>query len=70
MPRRTRLRTEKRVAALETIAASQRPIQTHVFKITRDQIAEVLEILDEALDLESHLLESGLPADDVERLIK
>ena len=70
MPRRTRLRTEKRVAALETIAASQRPIQTHLFKITREQMAEVLEILDEAIDLEQFLLETGMPPDSVQRIMK
>ena len=70
MPRRTRLRTEKRLAVLETIAASQMPIQTHVFKITREQMAEVLAILDEALDLEQFLLERGLPPDTVQSIVK
>jgi hypothetical protein len=32
-------------------------------------MAEVLQILDEALDLEQFLLERGLPAEDVERLM-
>lgn len=55
---------------LETIAASQLPIQTHVFKITREQMAEVLAILDEALDLEQFLLERGLPPDTVQSIVK
>ena len=51
MPRRTRLRTEKRLAVLEEMTRLSIPPREDV-KLTRDQVAEILAGLEAAMGSE------------------
>ena len=49
MARRARLRTEKRLSRLETVAEDLRPRVEHEFTVTVDELGMVLAVLHEVL---------------------